>query len=485
MIANFFYYFWILLNLLLFIFVLFESILLVISIISKKKEKIDKISLYPQVTIQLPLFNEKYVVERLIDSVCKINYPKGKMEIQILDDSSDETTNIIQKIIGKYLDLGFNIIHIRREERTGYKAGALDYGMKLSKSEFFAIFDADFIPNNQFLNCTLPFFNNSKIGVVQTRWTHINEKFSFITRAQAIMLNTHFSIEHLGRISSGAFINFNGTAGIWRKETIEDAGGWEPDTLTEDLDISFRAQVKGWKFKYLFDVESPAELPVTIDAYKTQQYRWSKGAAECVRKNMAMVWKSQVSIWAKMVGSMHLLNSSLYIIVFLLLLCGPLVFWLTMNNLLSSETIHTINYSNIFISLSIPMMFLVGHLMVSKQKAKDLLMFPVNYYFFVCITIAISFYMVVGVIEGYRGKKTAFIRTPKFNLEKEKSKEKKGYEFKKENNRIVFEFIILLYGLTILFLGFNYENLAIANFGLMISIGYILKIFFSKRIFRI
>jgi hypothetical protein len=200
---------------------------------------------------------------------------------------------------------------------------------------------------------------------------------------------------------------------------------------------------------------------------------------------MAMVWKSPASLWAKMVGSMHLLNSSLYIVVFLLLLCSPLIFWLTMNNLLSSETIKAINYSNLFISLSVPIMFLTGHLMVSKQKMKDLLLFPVNYYFFVCITIAISFYMVVGVIEGYIGRKSAFVRTPKFNLEKENSKEKKGYEFKKEKNMGVFEVLILFYGLTIIFLGFNYENWSIANFGLMISIGYILKIFFSKRIFRI
>lgn len=481
----FLHYFWILLNVLLFVFVLFESVLLIYSLRNKNKKNDVIISVFPVVTIQLPLYNEKYVVERLIETVCQINYPKDKLEIQILDDSTDETSDIIQSIIGKYQELGIDINHVRREERTGFKAGALAYGMEISKGEYFAIFDADFIPSKDFLLNTLPFFEDKNVGVVQTRWTHENEKFSFITRAQAIMLNTHFSIEQLGRISSGAFINFNGTAGLWRKVTIEDAGGWESDTLTEDLDISFRAQTKGWKFKYLFDEESPAELPITIDAYKTQQYRWSKGAAECVRKNMAMLWKSSSSLWAKLVGSIHLLNSSLYIIVFLLLLISPLMFWLTKNELLPTDTLYAINYSNMFISISVPSIFFIGHLIVSKQKLKDIILFPINYYFFVCITIAISFYMVIGVLEGYIGKKSAFVRTPKFNLEKEKSTEKKGYSFKNEMNLIAFEMLILLYGLLIIILGYNYDHIVIANFGLMITIGYTLKIFFSKRIFRI
>ena len=210
----------------------------------------------PYVTVQLPVFNEMYVIERLINAVCEFDYPRNRLEIQVLDDGNDESVEIAAKLIAEKQKLGIDIQHIRRTDRQGFKAGALDFAMPISEGQFIAIFDADFIPDPLFLKNTIPHFNNPKIGVVQTRWTHINEKFSFITRAQAIMLNTHFSIEHLGRTSSGAFINFNGTAGVWRKRCIEDAGGWQADTLTEDLDLSFRAQIKGWKFKYLFDTES-------------------------------------------------------------------------------------------------------------------------------------------------------------------------------------------------------------------------------------
>lgn len=255
---------------------------------------------WPKVTIQLPVYNEPFVVERLLKACEEIEYPSGQIEIQVLDDSTDETTELITRFIEQCKHPKFK--HIRRTNRLGFKAGALDFGLKTACGEFIAIFDADFVPEIDFLKKTIPHFSDQSIGVVQTRWGHLNENESLITRAQAIMLNTHFSVEQLGRTSQGAFINFNGTAGIWRRTCISDAGGWHADTLTEDLDLSYRAQVKSWNFKYLFDIVSPAELPNSFDAFQTQQYRWSKGAAECLNKNLHLLSSANTSIKRKYFG---------------------------------------------------------------------------------------------------------------------------------------------------------------------------------------
>ena len=216
----------------------------------------------PFVTVQLPIFNEVYVVERLIEAVCAFNYPRDRFEIQLLDDSTDETTAIIREKIKPYVAQGFQIYHLRRSNRKGYKAGALQAGLQTAKGEFITIFDADFVPLPDFLLKTLPQFTESKTGMVQTRWGHLNKNYSLLTKLQAFGLNAHFSVEQTGRSHAGSYINFNGTAGIWRRACIVDAGGWSADTLTEDLDLSYRAQLKGWGFKYLEDVESPAELPI-------------------------------------------------------------------------------------------------------------------------------------------------------------------------------------------------------------------------------
>jgi cellulose synthase/poly-beta-1,6-N-acetylglucosamine synthase-like glycosyltransferase len=250
---------------------------------------------FPTVTIQLPIYNEKYVVERLLDAVSLFDYPKEKLEIQVLDDSTDETTEIILKKIESMRPLGLNFKLIHREQRVGYKAGALDHGFHIASGEFIAIFDADFIPPPDFLNKTLPYFINEKVGVVQTRWGHINKDYSILTQLQAFGLDAHFSIEQTARSAAGSFINFNGTCGVWRKTCITDAGGWSNDTLTEDLDLSYRAQLRGWKFEYLEDVETKGELPVIMPAIKSQQYRWNKGAAETAKKNFGNVLRSSLS----------------------------------------------------------------------------------------------------------------------------------------------------------------------------------------------
>jgi len=247
----------------------------------------------PFVTIQLPVYNELYVMERLLDNIALLDYPADKLEIQVLDDSTDESFETTRNHIKRLSDKGLDIKHVTRTDRSGFKAGALKEGLKVAKGEFIAIFDADFLPEPNWLQRTVPYFKDRNIGVVQTRWGHINRDYSLLTKVQAFALDAHFTLEQVGRNSKGHFINFNGTAGLWRKQCIEDAGNWEGDTLTEDLDLSYRAQLKNWKFKYLEDVETPAELPVVISAARSQQFRWNKGGAENFQKMSRKVLTSK------------------------------------------------------------------------------------------------------------------------------------------------------------------------------------------------
>ncbi|HAI41824.1 MAG TPA: glycosyl transferase family 2, partial [Maribacter sp.] len=272
----------------------------------------------PFVTIQLPVFNEEYVMDRLLENIAKIEYPKSKLEIQVLDDSTDDTVIATAASIAKLQETGLDIQHITRTDRSGFKAGALKEGLKIAKGEFIAIFDADFLPAADWLKKTVIYFKDEEIGVVQTRWGHLNRDYSTLTKIQAFALDAHFTLEQVGRNSKGHFINFNGTAGIWRKECILDAGNWEGDTLTEDLDLSYRAQLKNWKFKYLEDVETPAELPVVISAARSQQFRWNKGGAENFRKTVwSVITAKNIPFKTKFHGVMHLLNSSMFLCVFL------------------------------------------------------------------------------------------------------------------------------------------------------------------------
>ena len=282
-----------------------------------------------------------------------------------------------------------------------------------------------------------------------------------------------------------AYINFNGTAGVWRKACIGDAGGWQADTLTEDLDLSFRAQMRGWKFKYLFDVESPAELPITVDAYKTQQFRWSNGAAECVRKNTIDLWKSPSSFWSKLAGTVHLFNSSIFIVVFFLVLTSPIVFWLTQENQIVIENTNLILYMSLFSTISIIVLFFMGHLMAVKSKWKEAILFLPNFYVILALSVGISLYMLIGVVEGYLGKISEFVRTPKYNLSvKSDTITKQEYAFKKEVNIRIIESIVLCYGLFAFILGCYYADFFMINYGFIICLGFSLKIFFPKYVFK-
>ena len=303
----------------------------------------------PFVTIQLPVYNELYVMERLLTNIVKLNYPKDKIEFQVLDDSTDESVISTAKQIEELRNTGIDIKHIRRSNRQGFKAGALKEGLEIAKGEFIVIFDADFLPKENWLYETVPYFKNPEIGVVQTRWGHINRNYSTLTKIQAFALDAHFTLEQVGRNSKGHFINFNGTAGIWRKECIYDAGNWEGDTLTEDLDLSYRAQLKKWKFKYLEHVETPAELPVVISAARSQQFRWNKGGAENFQKMARrVVTNKHLNFKSKIHAVLHLLNSTMFLNVLIVgVLSIPMLY-------IKNEYEHLKNIANEHISYSYP-----------------------------------------------------------------------------------------------------------------------------------
>ena len=280
----------------------------------------------PQVTIQLPVYNERYVIRRLLKSVCALDYPKDRLEIQVLDDSTDDTAEIASRLVTHYQEQGLSIAHIRRVSRQGFKAGALKEGMEKARGEFLAIFDADFVPPPDFLRKTIPYFCNPQVGMVQARWDHTNPNFSLLTRAQSIGIDGHFSIEQGARAWSGLFLNFNGTAGIWRRQAILDAGGWQSDTLTEDMDLSYRAQLAGWQLKYILEVSCPAELPAQVAGFKSQQFRWAKGSIQTARKIIPTILRSRFSWFAKYQAILHLTHYLIHpLMVATILLSFPLI----------------------------------------------------------------------------------------------------------------------------------------------------------------
>lgn len=369
----------------------------------------------PYVTIQLPVYNELYVVERLIDAVAQLHYPIDKLNIQVLDDSTDETVQIIAAKVNQYKKQGFDIEHVRRPERKGFKAGALAYGLDFAKGEYIAIFDADFVPDPDFLLKTIPHFNDPEVAIVQTRWEHLNEDFSLITQLQAFGLNAHFTIEQSGRYAAGFLANFNGTGGVWRKTAIADAGGWQSDTLTEDLDLSYRAQLRGWKFVYREDVGSPAELPVAMNALKSQQYRWMKGAAECARKLFGKVLQTPgVSFSRKLHAFFHLFSSATFILVLILGIMSVPLIYIRHRHPEWETVFFIINLFQINLLILISFYGIPFWLLKQASKAKLAWYFPM----YSSLMMGLSLHNTIAVIEGYIGRKTPFIRTPKFNVVK-------------------------------------------------------------------
>lgn len=400
----------------------------------------------PIVTIQLPVYNELYVMDRLLKNISGLDYPKDKLEIQVLDDSTDESFESTALQIKQLRASGLDIQHITRKDRSGFKAGALKEGLKIAKGEFIAIFDADFLPKPNWLKRTIPYFKDPEIGVVQTRWGHLNRNYSILTRVQAFALDAHFTLEQVGRNSKGHFINFNGTAGVWRRECILDAGNWEGDTLTEDLDLSYRAQLKNWKFKYLEEVVTPAELPVVISAARSQQFRWNKGGAENFQKMAGRVIKSNtVPFKTKIHSLLHLLNSTMFLnILIVAVLSIPMLY-------IKNEYEHLKLYFYVmsFFVISTIIFFICYWFMYKNMYGggiKRFVKYTGMFFTFFSIAMGFSLHNSIAVIEGHFGKKSEFIRTPKFNIHNLKDSWK-GNKYLKKNisPNVIIEGLLMLY----------------------------------------
>jgi cellulose synthase/poly-beta-1,6-N-acetylglucosamine synthase-like glycosyltransferase len=368
----------------------------------------------PRVTVQLPLYNEMYVAERLIEAVCKLEYPRELLEIQVLDDSTDDTQQIASGAVNKYFEQGFDIVYHHRDDRVGFKAGALEAGLKVSSGELILIFDADFVPRSDCIRRMIDYFTDDRVGMVQMRWSHINADYSLLTKVQAIMLDGHFIIEQVARNRCGGFFNFNGTAGMWRRETIEWSGGWQHDTLAEDTDLSYRAQLMGWHFIYLADDDVPAELPVEINAFKSQQRRWAKGVVQVGMKLFRRMWQDpRLSTRVKLEQFFRLTGN----------LAAPLVIVLALINL----PILIVRYNQglfhlfaldvpilTFSTLSVVVYYVVTQRYLHPQTWKQSLKYMP---FVMSMGIALTFSNARAVLEALLGVKTPFVRTPKYRIE--------------------------------------------------------------------
>jgi cellulose synthase/poly-beta-1,6-N-acetylglucosamine synthase-like glycosyltransferase len=369
----------------------------------------------PRVTVQIPSYNEMYVIERIIDAVCSFDYPRDRMDVQVLDDSTDETQAIARDVVEKWVNLGIDIKYIHRTDRVGFKAGALENGLRTAKGEFVAIFDADFVPDPDFLPKTIHFFTDPEVGMVQARWEHINRAYSFLTKAQAIFLDGHFVLESFTRFLSGRFFNFNGTAGILRRRTIEEAGGWQHDTLTEDLDLSYRAQMKGWKFIFLPDVPVAAELPVEISSYKTQQCRWAKGAMQTCKKVLPQVLRGAYRPSEKLETWYHLTGNITYPLMVLLSLVLFPALIVRFNQ--GWFELLTIDLPLFILSFSsVTCFYITSQKILHKDWLRRLVYLPGLMAIGIGMTICGS----KAVLEGALGIQTPFVRTPKFSVEGEK-----------------------------------------------------------------
>ena len=420
----------------------------------------------PFVTIQLPVYNEKYVVKRLIESACNVNYPKEKFEIQVLDDSTDETSKIIAKLVAKFKEQGFNIFHIQRNKRNGFKAGALQYGLKFARGELIAVFDADFLIPDNFLLGTVHYFKDPEVGLVQVCWDYINRNYSFFTKVQSLILDGHFILEHFARNRSGRFFNFNGTAGIWRKETIIDAGGWRFDTLTEDLDLSYRAQLKGWKFLFLKDLKAYSELPVEINSFKQQQHRWTKGSVETFFKIFPEILKSKLPLKVKIEALFHLGGNFSYLFLLLLsIIMYPAIIarldygWYQL--ILTDIPMFLLSFCSIFI-------FYFKAIEEAKSNLNPIIYIPLL--MATCIGLCLN--NAKAVLEAIFKIKSPFNRTPKFNVKNKKERWHLKKYMVRLNIVVIFEIIMTIYYAYIIDFSVKRHNFASMPFLLLFFTGF-------------
>ena len=436
---------------------------------SATTEPARRFAVLPRVTIQLPIFNEQYVVDRLIEACCKLDYPRDLLEIQLLDDSTDETREIAAAIVARYQEAGHPIRYMHRTNRVGYKAGALDAGLNTASGEFIAIFDADFVPAPDWLVQVIHHFAEPGIGMVQTRWTHLNRDYSFLTEVEAILLDGHFVLEHGGRSRAGVFFNFNGTAGMWRRTAIAEAGGWQHDTLTEDTDLSYRAQLAGWQFLYLQHVECPAELPIEMTAFKTQQARWAKGLIQTSKKILPSVWRSNAPLHTKVEAIYHLTaNLSYPLMVVLSVLLMPAMIirfyqgWMQM----------------LLIDFPLMMMstFSISSFYLISQKE----LYPRTWYrtivylpFLMALGIGLTVTNTRAVLEAIFGIQSSFKRTPKYRVEKRGETSKAATKYRKRLGIVPWiELAIGTYFAATVWYAISNENFFTVPFLLLFVLGY-------------
>jgi cellulose synthase/poly-beta-1,6-N-acetylglucosamine synthase-like glycosyltransferase len=383
----------------------------------------------PLVTVQLPMFNELYVAERLLESVALLDYPRDKLEFQVLDDSTDETTEIVARKVAELQARGFDIVHIHRTDRYGFKAGALERGMQTARGDYLMVFDADFVPSPDIMLRLIHHFTDPKVGMVQARWDHINRDYSMLTRTQSLMLDGHFVIEHIARNRSGRFFNFNGTAGIWRKTAIIDAGGWQHDTVTEDMDLSFRAQIRGWKFVYVPDALAPAEVPCEMNSFKGQQFRWAKGSAQTTKKILPMVLRAKLPLRIKMEAIFHLTNNFAYLFL-VALAC------LQLPNMLLRRKIDNPQLLMLDVPLflattgSIILFYLSTHHFLYRNMWDAAKRLPL----IMALGIGLSLNNAHAVLEGLFSGDAEFVRTAKHGITKKSDSWKKHRKYKASKN---------------------------------------------------
>ncbi len=364
----------------------------------------------PTITIQLPIYNEYYVAERIIQSACDVDYPRSRLEIQVLDDSTDETLALTRRLVREHHARGIDIVHLHREKRTGYKSGALAYGLERARGEFVAVFDADFVIPRDFLRRSVPHFDSPNVGVVQARWTYLNEDYSVLTRATALGLDGQFIVEQPARYWGDLFLTFNGTAGVLRASCIRDAGGWQHDTITEDLDLSYRAQLAGWKIKYLWDLTCDSELPADIHGLKAQQFRWTKGTQETARKLLPSLWKAKIPFWDRLQGTAHLLGNSSYPFLLLVGLLNPLM--VVAAHHYDVRVLWPLSAYFLFSLFGTFAYYAEAERAGHARWVKRVLCFPL----FLSASIGLSVNNAQAALEGLLGKKSPFIRTPKYHI---------------------------------------------------------------------
>ncbi len=429
----------------------------------------------PKVTVQLPVFNERYVARRLIRAAARLKYPGEKLEIQVLDDSTDETVNIVQAEVEHHRAQGVNIVHVHRKNREGYKAGALGEALRSAKGDFIAIFDADFLPPEDYLTQTIPYFftqgrgNETPIAFVQTRWAHVNQDYSLLTSLQALAIDAHFMVEQMARAQAGYWFNFNGTAGIWSRQAIEAIGGWKADTLTEDLDLSYRACLHGWRGLYLPHVSVPAELPVTFSAYRRQQHRWAKGSLECAQRLLPQIWAQSIPLKMKIQATLHLTGYGVHLLMFSLSLLYPLILWLSTRfpDLLSLFGIATIFNVTAFA----PTVFFVA----AQKQLQRMWWRRLPHILFVS---ALGAGMMVNTLRAawqvVVGKKGVFERTPKFGIRE------KGDKWVHSAYQLALDPIVFF---ELLFAGVNAGTLALALSMKNYVIGFYSGVFLAGLLF--